>query len=88
MSVFILSSQYSDYYYLCRYGRALQWLEDAELKNQQEEDELNKLLSRGYNNLAVCYNIENMPRRACSACNRVPIPTAKTYFKYVVLKQV
>ncbi|KAK1131776.1 hypothetical protein K0M31_015935 [Melipona bicolor] len=64
------------------YGRALQWLEETELKDQQEEDELNKLLSRGYNNLAVCYNIENMPRRACCACNRVPIPTAKTHFNH------
>lgn len=71
-----------------RYGKALQWLEETELKNQKEEDEVNKLLSRGYNNLAICYNIQNMPRNACNACNRVPIPTSKTHFKYVGLKQI
>ncbi|XP_033358600.1 inactive peptidyl-prolyl cis-trans isomerase FKBP6 isoform X1 [Bombus vosnesenskii] len=64
------------------YGKALQWLEETELKNQQEEDEVNKLLSRGYNNLAICYNMQNMPRNACNACNRVPIPTSKTHFNY------
>ncbi|KOC63519.1 Peptidyl-prolyl cis-trans isomerase FKBP6 [Habropoda laboriosa] len=62
------------------YSRALEWLEHAQLQNQEEEDEANRLLSRGYNNLAVCYNIENMPRRACNACNRVAIPTVKTHF--------
>ncbi|XP_076239073.1 inactive peptidyl-prolyl cis-trans isomerase shutdown [Calliopsis andreniformis] len=64
------------------YSKAIQWLEEAELKNQEDEDEYNKLLSRGYNNLAVCYNIENMPRRTCIACNRVPTPTAKTHFNH------
>ncbi|CAK9795076.1 Inactive peptidyl-prolyl cis-trans isomerase shutdown [Anthophora quadrimaculata] len=64
------------------YSRALEWLEQAELQNQEEEDEANQLLSKGYNNLAVCYNIENMPRRACNACNRVSIPTVKTYFNH------
>ncbi|XP_016917008.1 inactive peptidyl-prolyl cis-trans isomerase FKBP6 isoform X2 [Apis cerana] len=64
------------------YSKGLQWLEEVELKDQSEEDEVNKLLSRGYNNLAVCYNIANMPRRACSACNRVPTPTVKTHFNH------
>lgn len=64
------------------YMRAIQWLEEAALKDQEDEDEVNRLLSRGYNNLAVCYNIENMPRRTCIACNRVPTPTAKTYFNH------
>lgn len=67
--------------------RAIQWLEEAALKDQEDEDEVNRLLSRGYNNLAVCYNIENMPRRTCIACNRVPTPTAKTYFKYVIFER-
>lgn len=62
------------------YSRALQWLEEAELQNQEQEDEANKLLTRGYNNLAVCYNLENMPRHVCNACNRVPQATAKTHF--------
>ena len=64
------------------YSKAVQWLEEAELKNQQDEDEYNKLLSRGYSNLAVCYNMVNMPRRVCIACNRVPTPTAKTFFNH------
>lgn len=72
--------------YTFRYSKGLQWLEEVELNDQDEEDEVNKLLSRGYNNLAVCYNIANMPRRACSACNRIPIPTVKTHFKYCILK--
>ncbi|OAD62431.1 Peptidyl-prolyl cis-trans isomerase FKBP6 [Eufriesea mexicana] len=64
------------------YSKALYLLEEAELNNQEEEDKAKTLLSRGYNNLAVCYNMENMPRRVCNACNKVPIPTAKTYFNY------
>ncbi|XP_053979048.1 inactive peptidyl-prolyl cis-trans isomerase FKBP6 isoform X1 [Hylaeus volcanicus] len=64
------------------YSRGVQWLEMAELKDQAEEDEFKRLLSRGYNNLAVCYNIENMPRRVCNACNRVPLPSAKTHFNF------
>ncbi|XP_076766243.1 inactive peptidyl-prolyl cis-trans isomerase shutdown [Xylocopa sonorina] len=64
------------------YSKGLQWLEEAELQNEEEENEANNLLSKGYNNLAVCFNKENMVRRACSACNRVPIPTAKTHFNF------
>ncbi|XP_033338043.2 inactive peptidyl-prolyl cis-trans isomerase shutdown [Megalopta genalis] len=64
------------------YARAIHWLEEAELKNDEEEEEFNRLLSRGYCNLAVCYNMENMPRRACSACNRVTIPSAKAHFNH------
>lgn len=58
-------------------------MENAELKDDKEEEEVKKLLSRSYNNLAICFNKEEMPRRACMACNKVPIPTVKTYFKYV-----
>ncbi|XP_017877748.1 inactive peptidyl-prolyl cis-trans isomerase FKBP6 [Ceratina calcarata] len=64
------------------YTKALEWMEEAKLANDQEEQEANALLSRGYNNLAICYNKENMPRRACSACNRVVTPNAKTYFNH------
>ncbi|XP_031845588.1 inactive peptidyl-prolyl cis-trans isomerase shutdown [Nomia melanderi] len=64
------------------YAKAINWLERAELKNDEEEGEFNKWISRGYSNLAVCYNMENMPRRACIACNRVPIPSAKTHFNH------
>ncbi|XP_078036537.1 inactive peptidyl-prolyl cis-trans isomerase shutdown [Augochlora pura] len=64
------------------YGTALYWLEKAELKNDEEEEEFNKLISRGYCNLAVCYNMENMPRRAYHACSRITVPSAKSYFNH------
>ncbi|KZC09784.1 PREDICTED: inactive peptidyl-prolyl cis-trans isomerase shutdown [Dufourea novaeangliae] len=64
------------------YAKAIQWLEEAQLQNDEDEEEFNKLVSRGYSNLAVCYNMENMPRRACNACNRVPMPSAKTHFNH------
>ncbi|XP_076655778.1 inactive peptidyl-prolyl cis-trans isomerase shutdown [Halictus rubicundus] len=64
------------------YAKAIHWLEEAELQNDEEEEEFNKLISRGYSNLAICYNLEDMPRRACNACNRVTVPSAKTYFTH------
>ncbi|XP_076296106.1 inactive peptidyl-prolyl cis-trans isomerase shutdown [Lasioglossum baleicum] len=64
------------------YARAIHWLEEAELQNDKDEAEFNKLISRGYSNLAICYNLQNMPRRACDACNRVTVPSAKTYFTH------
>lgn len=64
------------------YSKGLEWMEEATLANAEEEKQANALLSRGYNNLAVCYNKENMPRRACSSCNRVVTPTAKTYLHH------
>lgn len=64
------------------YARAIHWLEEAKLQNDEEEAEFNKLVSRGYSNIAICYNLQNMPRRACDACNRVTVPSAKTYFTY------
>lgn len=66
-----------------RYEKAIRLLEEAELQDDKEENEAKRLLSRSYNNLAICYNKEEMPRRAALACNKVPIPTAKTYFKYI-----
>ena len=56
-------------------------LEGANLENVEEEEEQKKLLTRAYGNLAVCYNKENKPRNACAACQKVPNPNAKTYFK-------
>ncbi|KAF7383084.1 hypothetical protein HZH68_014933 [Vespula germanica] len=64
------------------YEKAIRLLENAELKDDKEEEEVKKLLSRSYNNLAICFNKEEMPRRACMACNKVPIPTVKTYFNH------
>ncbi|XP_035727793.1 uncharacterized protein LOC118444057 [Vespa mandarinia] len=63
-----------------QYEKTIRLLEDAELKDDKEEEEVKRLLSRSYNNLAICFNKEEMPRRAAIACNKVPIPTVKTYF--------
>lgn len=68
-----------------RYERAVSCLETVKLKDKTEEQEMNELLSRAYTNLGVCFNKINMPRRACLVCHRVPIPTAKTHYKYVLL---
>ncbi|XP_008560701.1 inactive peptidyl-prolyl cis-trans isomerase FKBP6 [Microplitis demolitor] len=64
------------------YKRAIDRLEDSKLDNDQEEERYNSLLSRAYQNLALCYNKEDMPRKACIACNNVINKTAKTYFHY------
>ncbi|XP_024936423.1 inactive peptidyl-prolyl cis-trans isomerase FKBP6 isoform X2 [Cephus cinctus] len=64
------------------YRKVVVWLETAQLNNDEEEKEMNRLLSRAYTNLAVCFNKEGMGRQACMACNSVPIPTAKTHFNY------
>lgn len=53
-----------------------------QLKDSLEEKEMNELLSKAYTNLAICYNKIELPRNACMACRRVPIPTTKTYYKY------
>lgn len=65
-----------------QYKKAIVLLENADLKNDEEEEEVNKLLSKAYGNLAVCYNKENMPRHVCMACNKVPIPNAKIHFNH------
>lgn len=64
------------------YKRAIERLEEAQLDNDEEEIEMKQMLSRAYQNLAVSFNRENEPRRACIACNQVPNKTAKTYFNY------
>lgn len=64
------------------YQKAIRLLEDAELKDDNEEEEVKRLLSRSYNNLAICFNKIDMPRRACMACTKVPVPTVKTHFNH------
>ncbi|XP_074095214.1 inactive peptidyl-prolyl cis-trans isomerase FKBP6-like isoform X2 [Cotesia typhae] len=64
------------------YKRAIDRLENSHLDNDEEEKRYNCLLSRAYQNLAVCYNKENKLRKACIACNNVTNKTAKTYFHF------
>lgn len=71
--------------YFCRYKKIIDCLETIKLKDDVEEKEMNKLLSQAYTNLGLCYNKENLPLKACIALKQVPIPTAKSYFQYVLL---
>jgi len=64
-----------------RYKKAINCLETVKLKDAEEKEKMNQLLSRAYTNLGVCYNKIEMPRNACMACIRVPIPTAKSCYK-------
>ncbi|XP_015185328.1 PREDICTED: inactive peptidyl-prolyl cis-trans isomerase FKBP6 [Polistes dominula] len=65
-----------------QYEKAIRLLENAELKDDNEEKEVKMILSRAYNNLAICFNKIDMPRRACMACTKVPTPTVKTHFNH------
>lgn len=53
-----------------------------QLKDSSEEKKMNELLSKAYTNLGICYNKMELPHQACMACQRVPTPTAKSYYKY------
>ncbi|XP_043267445.1 inactive peptidyl-prolyl cis-trans isomerase FKBP6 [Venturia canescens] len=64
------------------YNRAAEMLEKVPLENDEEEEEMKRLISRVYGNLAICYNKEDKPRQACKNCLRVPNPTAKTHFHH------
>lgn len=64
------------------YTKAVKMLEEARLNNDEEEEEQKKYLSRIYCNLAVCFNKENRPRNACVACQKIPNPSAKSYFNF------
>jgi len=70
-----------EYAFFCRYKKAIGCLEIVKLKDAEEREKMNQLLSRAYTNLGVCYNKMEMPRNACMACTRVPIPTAKSCYK-------
>ncbi|KAM0731719.1 Inactive peptidyl-prolyl cis-trans isomerase shutdown [Formica fusca] len=64
------------------YKKIIDCLENVQLKDSLEEKEMNELLSKAYTNLAICYNKIELPRNACMACRRVPIPTTKTYYNF------
>ncbi|XP_039305328.1 inactive peptidyl-prolyl cis-trans isomerase FKBP6 isoform X2 [Solenopsis invicta] len=64
------------------YKKIIDCLENVKLKDEAEEIEMNKLLTRAYVNLGICFNKQNMPTRACMALRRVPNPTAKSYYHF------
>ncbi|CAD6203824.1 GSCOCG00009817001-RA-CDS [Cotesia congregata] len=64
------------------YIRVIDRLEECKFNDDEEEERCNLLRSRSYQNLALCYNKEDMPRKACIACNNVTNKTAKTYFHH------
>ncbi|KAG7213934.1 hypothetical protein KM043_003133 [Ampulex compressa] len=64
------------------YRKAAEQLENAALKNDEEEEEMKALASKIYSNLAVCYNNVDMPRQACLFCNKIAVPTAKSRFNH------
>lgn len=53
------------------YNRALGLIEECTLKDIEEQAEQQKLRLRILTNLAVCYNKENLPKKACVACNDI-----------------
>ncbi|KAL6268504.1 hypothetical protein P5V15_001636 [Pogonomyrmex californicus] len=64
------------------YRKIIDCLETIRLKDNAEEEKMKKYLSRAYTNLAICHNHLNESRKACIACRKVPIPTAKSYFNF------
>lgn len=64
------------------YIRVIERLEECKFNDEEEEERCILLRSRSYQNLALCYNKEDMPRKACIACNNVTNKTAKTYFHH------
>lgn len=53
------------------YNRALGLIEECNLKDINEQEEQQKLKLRILTNLTVCFNKDNMPKKACSACNEI-----------------
>ncbi|XP_014475449.1 PREDICTED: inactive peptidyl-prolyl cis-trans isomerase FKBP6 [Dinoponera quadriceps] len=64
------------------YKKITDCLEIVKLKDNAEEHEMKKLLSKAYTNLGVCFNKIDMPRNACAYCFRVPFPTVKTHYTF------
>ncbi|XP_072757123.1 inactive peptidyl-prolyl cis-trans isomerase FKBP6 [Anoplolepis gracilipes] len=65
-----------------KYKKIIDCLENVQLIDSLEEKEMNELLSKAYTNLAICYNKIELPRNACMACRRVPVPTVKTLYHF------
>ncbi|XP_014204130.1 inactive peptidyl-prolyl cis-trans isomerase FKBP6 [Copidosoma floridanum] len=65
------------------YMRAVNYLESARLENDEEEREMNRLLTRALTNLTVCYNKVSKPKLACAMFQKLPVKNdGKAYFQY------
>ncbi|XP_012527508.2 inactive peptidyl-prolyl cis-trans isomerase FKBP6 [Monomorium pharaonis] len=64
------------------YRKIIDRLETVKLNDESEEEEMNRLLSRAYTNLGICYNKENHPTKACFFLRQVPNPTAKSHYHF------
>ncbi|XP_058801279.1 inactive peptidyl-prolyl cis-trans isomerase FKBP6 isoform X2 [Phymastichus coffea] len=71
------------------YNRAVHCLDTASLENDEQEMNMNKLLSRALSNLIICYNHIGKPKLACASFDRLPSKSAKNYYHYgKALKQL
>lgn len=64
------------------YKRIIHTLEETEFINEEQDKEGQKLLSKGRQNLAICYNIQDLPRLACIECSAATHKTAKVYYQH------
>lgn len=53
------------------YNKALGLMEYCQLSNMEEQEEQQKIILRILTNLAISYNKDNQPKRACSMCNNI-----------------
>lgn len=53
------------------YNKAAALLCECSLSDMSEQEKQQKLLFKLYTNLAICYNKDSNPRKACSMCNNI-----------------
>ena len=68
----------------CRYRKAVNVLENYHLQDGEEEAKQQHMLLKLYINLAVCYNKQKEPKKACVMCKQalyIEPRNAKAFFK-------
>lgn len=68
-------------FYFARYNRALHWIENASLQDDEEEEAMKKVRERTLRNLLICYNKIHKPKLVCVAFAKIEKPNAKAMFK-------